>query len=303
MTSIGAKPMQRLEIMLTVLALLGAAPGTAPQARGATSVQEVQLAQASHQALRLEADRQFQQGNVNRAIQIWSQLILEGQEVEASLYNRIQAYLVIRQFPLALADLNALGRIQRPHVKSNTYLLRGITLNELRNYPEALNNFNLALSQDRNPLVFANRAIVYQNSGHLDLAEADLKQAVLIETSPTSLYNLAAIQRQRGQYKECLLNLNKALGLNGGFPPAYTLRGVCQYYLGSYDLAIGDFLRANSIDPGQPESYHYLGLSLAALKRPQEANQFLLKAADLYLGQNNQNRYQEVMQLLTKSRS
>ena len=301
MTAIGSQPIQRLKILFSLLALLGTTQGTAAQARGGANAAGVQLAQVSPQSLRAEADRQFQRGNVNRAIQIWSQLILQGQDVEASLYNRTQAYLVIRQPPLALADLNSLERIQRPHIKFNTYLLRGITLNELHDFPGALKNFNLALGQGPNPLVYANRAITYQNSGRLDLAEADFNQAVLSEASPASLYNLAAIQRQLGHYKQCVLNLNRAIGLNGGFPPAYSLRGVCHYYLGAYDLAMGDFLRANALDPGQPESYHYLGLSLTALKRPKEANQFLLKAADLYLSQNNQLRYQQVMQLLTKS--
>jgi tetratricopeptide (TPR) repeat protein len=303
MTSIGSQPIQRWKLLLTLLALLGAAHGTEAQARRAAGAEDrIEIAQAPQQSFRLEADREFQRGNVNRAIQIWSQLILQGQDVEASLYNRIQAYLVIRQFPLALADLNSLERIQRPQINSNTYLLRGITLNELHDFPGALKNFNLALGQDRNPLVYANRAITYQNNGRLDLAEADLNQAVLSEASPASLYNLAAIQRQLGHYKQCLLNLNRAIGLNGGFPPAYSLRGICHYYLGAYNLAMGDLLRANALDPGQPESYHYLGLSLAALKRPNEANQFLLKAADLYLGQNDQIRYQQLMQLLTKSR-
>lgn len=315
MTAIEAQRMQQLQLLCILLTLLGATFSCEAKATGAASARSVQLAhaahqnlreaaqvaQASHQALRVEADRQFEQGQINRAIQLWSQLIIQGQDIAASLYNRAQAYLVLRQFSLAMADLDTLEKIQRPQVKPETYLLRGIAFNELHDFPQALHNFNLALGLNRNSMGFANRALAYQNHGRLDLAKADLQQAVLIEASPTNLYNLAAIQRQLGQAKPCLSNLNKAIELNPGFAPAYTLRGICHYWLGDHKLAITDFLRANTIDPNQPESYHYLGLALAALQRPKEANQFLLKAADLYLAQNNQILYQQVMRLLTKS--
>ena len=253
---------------------------------------------SSTRTMREEADRQFRSGSFNRAIQIWSLLIARGQDLQDSLYNRAQAYLVLRQFPLALADLNQLQKLQQPAVRSNTLVLRGIVHNETGNYQQALADFDQALAIDRNPLVFSNRAIAYQRTGQLAKAEADLQAAVKANSSQSNVYNLGAIQRLLNRYDLCIENAGKVIAANVTFAPAYTLRGMCLYSLGRYESAIAELLRGTTINRFQPDAYHYLGLSMMALKKSDQANQALLKAADLYLSQGDQQKYQEIMRLL-----
>ena len=200
--------------------------------------------------------------------------------------------------PPAVCDLNQLQKLQQPAVRSNTLVLRGIVHNETGNYQQALADFDQALAIDRNPLVFSNRAIAYQRTGQLAKAEADLQAAVKANSSQSNVYNLGAIQRLLNRYDLCIENAGKVIAANVTFAPAYTLRGMCLYSLGRYEPAIAELLRGTTINRFQPDAYHYLGLSMMALKKSDQANQALLKAADLYLSQGDQQKYQEIMRLL-----
>ena len=254
---------------------------------------------ASTPVLRQLADQRFAGGAINGAIQIWSSLIAENRDLEACLYNRAQAYLILAQLPLAQLDLDRLVILQRQRPTSATFLLRGILNNELANPSQALADFDRALKIDANPLVYANRALAYQRLGQLDRAEADLQLAVRQDGSAANLHNLAVLQRQLGRPEACIRNASLVIGAKPTFAPAYTVRGLCLYGLRRYQEAIADFLRSITILPAQAEAQHYLGLSMVALGRATEANPVLLRAADLYLAERNQQGYQAVMQQLT----
>lgn len=279
------------------------ASGSKAHAADAAAGRSILLAQASLNPLAIQAQQAFNSGNINAAIALWSQLINSGQEVQDSLYNRAQAFLVLRQFPLALNDLNQLEEMQRPSVRSMTFLLRGIVFNEMQNYAAALRDYNLAQKIDNNRLVYANRAVTYQRTGQFAKAETDLLQAIRTDPSQSNIHNLAAIQLSLNKYAECAANATRALASNKTFYPAYTVRGICLYNLGRLEPAVADFLRTTTLNPAQADASHYLGLSLIALGKPDQARNLLLRAADLYLSQNDQVRYQEVMKILSSNLS
>ncbi len=62
---------------------------------------------------------------------------------------------------------------------------------------------------------------------------------------------------------------------------------------------MADFLRSTSIQPSQAEATQYLGMALLALRKRDQSRPFLLRAADLSLGENDLVRYQEVMKILS----
>jgi len=275
-----------------------ARPGSSPAGSASTSPAPAAGSGASTTALRRLADQRFAAGAINGAIQIWSTLIAENRDLEPCLYNRAQAYLILAQLPLAQLDLDRLVILQRQRPNSSTFLLRGILNNELGNPTQALVDFDRALKIDANPLVYANRALAYQRKGQLDRAEADLQLAVRQDPSASNLHNLAVVQRQLGRLEACISNASLVLRAKPTFAPAYTVRGLCLYGLRRYQEAIADFLRSTTINPAQAEAQHYLGLSMVALGRAAEANPVLLRAADLYLAERNQQGYQAVMQQL-----
>jgi tetratricopeptide (TPR) repeat protein len=291
-----------------VLVLLGAAaacsspslasPGALAGAPASKAAAPYEAAGASTLALRQLADQRFAAGAINGAIQIWSSLIAANRDLEPCLYNRAQAYLILAQLPLAQLDLDRLVILQRQRPNSATFLLRGILNNELANPSQALADFDRALKIDANPLVYANRALAYQRLGQLNRAEADLQLAVSRDPSASNLHNLAVVQRQLSRPEACISNASLVIRAKPSFAPSYTVRGLCLYGLRRYQEAIADFLRSTTINPNQAEAQHYLGLSMVALGRPAEANPVLLKAADLYLLERNQQGYQAVMQQL-----
>lgn len=261
------------------------------------------LAQAAGQAnssqLQRQAKQQFESGNVNRAIQIWTILISRGMDVVPSLYNRAQAYLLLEQYGLALRDIQKIEELQRPAVTSNVQVLKGIALHETGDLQGALAAFNVAEKLDQNPLTYANRAAVLIKLNRLPQARADLAAAVARDPSRANLYNQAVVERRMGNNEACIRITTRLAAGQPGFFPAYTLRGICHYQNKSHEAALADLLRSNKLDPNQPDVYLHLGLSLIALNRAREANQFLLRAADLYLGQRDQEQYAKVMNIIS----
>jgi tetratricopeptide (TPR) repeat protein len=251
-----------------------------------------------------QAYQAFQSGRVNEAIAIWTTLIDSGQDVNGSLYNRAQAYIVIRQYALALADLNQLEVLQRPTVNASIFTLKGIAHNELRDPAAALRDFSLSLKIQPTSLAYANRALVYQSQGKLPQAEQDLQTAVKLDPTHTNIFNLASVQRSRGNTKACIANTSTLISFNPvAFFPAYTLRGVCHYLAGNHDLSLADLLKSTSLDRSQPQAFRYIGLNLLAMGNKAEARQALLKSADLYMAASDQKAYQEVMQDIARSGS
>ena len=130
----------------------------------------------------------FQSGNINRAIQVWTRLIVQNNLKEQSLYNRAQAYLVIRQFQLANSDLDLLLSSRLSSVsRSSVLILRGIVFSEQGNLPAALQELNASLSLEPSAGGLSNRAVVYLKQKKYKLAEADLRQAIKSDSSQSNL--------------------------------------------------------------------------------------------------------------------
>jgi len=276
-------------------------PHASPPPLEQVQASSVLLAQAETPAsLYASALGYFQSGNINRAIQVWTMLIYQNNLKEQSLYNRAQAYLVIRQFPLASSDLDVLLSSRLTAVsRASVLILRGIVFSEQGNLSAALQDLNAALALEPSSDGLSNRAVIYLKQKQYKLAESDLRQAIKSDPSQSNLYNLASVQLSLGSYQDCLATSNKLVEMNKFFPQAYTLRGTCLYKLRSYDMAISDFLRAISLDSQQPDAYYYQGLAMLALNQKDSALALLLKAADIYLSVGNTAMYQEAMKSLS----
>ena len=242
----------------------------------------------------------FQSGNINRAIQVWTKLIFQNNLKEQSLYNRAQAYLVIRQFQLANSDLDLLLSSKLSAVsRSSVLILRGIVFSEQGNLSSALQDLNASLALEPSAGGLSNRAVVYLKQKQYKLAEADLRQAIKSDPSQSNLYNLASVQLSLGSYQDCVASTTKLVASNQYFPQVYTLRGTCLYRLRSYDQAVSDFLRAIALDAQQPDAFYYQGLSLLALNKKDSALALVLRSADMYLAVGNTQMYQEAMKALS----
>jgi tetratricopeptide (TPR) repeat protein len=248
----------------------------------------------------LSAEENFKRGNVTRAIQLWTRDIKNGTELTKSLYNRSQAYIVLKQYESALQDLNQLIKIQGINTPSQVYIIRGVALNELNRLPEAIEDFNQAEKLEPSIFVYTNRGLAYQRLGQLPKAIADLSKSVSISPTPISKLNLANVRLQIGQFTEVVDEMSQLIEKEKTFFPAYLVRSIANYNLGQYEAAIRDCVFSLNILPDQPEAYYYAGLSFAKLNRKDDASQNLVKSADLYLRLNQSNNYRQVLEKMSE---
>jgi len=243
---------------------------------------------------------QFKKGNITAAIQLWSRDIKNGKEVAKSLYNRSQAYILLKQYDIALRDLNQLIAMQGVTTPSQVYIVRGIAFNELNRLAEAIEDFNQAEKLTPSALVYTNRGLAYQRLGQLTKAIEDFNKAVKISPIPINKLNLANVQIQLGQFNEVVNTMSKLISEEQSFFPAYLVRSIAYYNLGQYEASIRDCVFSLKLSPDQPDAYYYAGLSFAKLNQKEDASQNLVKSADLYLRQNQSNNYQQVLQKMSE---
>lgn len=241
-------------------------------------------------------EENFQRGNITLAIQQWSRDIRQNNNLVRALYNRSQAYIVLKQYELAVKDLAQLVAIQGDKTSAEIFLIQGVALAGLNKLPEAIESFNRAEKLQPSSLVYNNRALAYQQLGQLEQAMEDLKKSVQI--APTSIHrlNLANVQVKLKQFPQAIKEMDQVIAQESTFFPAYLTRGIARYNLGQYEAALRDFLFSLTILPNQPEAYYYAGLSLAKLKRTEDATQNLIRAADIYLQQNQPTLYHQVLE-------
>jgi len=248
----------------------------------------------------ISAEEHFRRGSITRAIQIWSNDIKNGKEIIKSLYNRSQAYIVLKQYDTALQDLNQLIKLQGVNTATQIYIIRGIALSEIGRLDEAIADFDQAEKLEPSYLVYSNRGLAYQRSQKYQKALADLLKSVQLSPTPIAKLNLANVRIQLGQFAEVLTEMNQILEKEKTFFPAYLVRSIANYNLGKYEAAIQDCLFTLKILPDQPEAYYYAGLSFAKLNRKEDAAQNLVRAADLYLRQNQSNNYRQVLEKMSE---
>ncbi|RUT07764.1 hypothetical protein DSM106972_020240 [Dulcicalothrix desertica PCC 7102] len=248
----------------------------------------------------LSAEQNFQNGNLTRAIQQWNRNIKNGTNVVEALFNRSQAYILLKQYDFAIQDLNKLIQIQGQKTPFQVFLVKGIALSELNQLPEAIQSFNQAEKLQPSPLVYSNRALAYQRTGQLPKALEDLSLAVQLAPTMVNRLNLANLRIQLGQFKQALLEMNQLIATEKSFFPSYLTRGIAYYNLGQYETAIRDFIFSLKIFPDQPEAYYYAGLSFAQLNRKEDAAQNLVRSADLYLQRNQSSNYRQVIEKMNE---
>lgn len=248
----------------------------------------------------LSAAENFQHGNLTRAIQQWSRDIKNGTNVVAALFNRSQAYILLKQYDFAVQDLNQIIQTQGKNTPAHVFIIRGIALGELNQIPEAIQSFNQAEKLEPSPLVYNNRALAYQRAGQLPQALEDLRKSVQLAPTLINRLNLANVRIQLGQFKQVLEEMNQLIATEKSFFPAYLARGIAYYNLGQYETAIRDFVLSLKIFPEQPEAYYYAGLSFAKLNRKEDASQNLIRSAELYLQRNQSSNYRQVLEKINE---
>jgi len=242
----------------------------------------------------------FQNGNLTRAVQQWTQAIRAEDDIVRSLFNRSQAFIMLGQYEFALRDIDQIIDIEGPATGADVFLIQGIVLGNLGQLPEALASFEQSESKQPSALIYSNRALIHQRAGNLQLALSDLERAIALSPTPINYLNLANLHIQLENFDTAIEQMNQLLATDGTFFPAYLARGIAYHHAAEHQLALQDFLSTLTAAPNQPEARYYAGLSLAALDMREEASQSLLAAADIYLQQNKGDSYYQVLDMMSQ---
>jgi predicted O-linked N-acetylglucosamine transferase (SPINDLY family) len=180
-----------------------------------------------------QAQRLHQQGQLERAIGLYSQCVEREPERAEAYYKRANV-------------LNGLGRLERA----------------LEDYDRAI-RFNPTYAH-----AFCNRGSVLERLGRREEALASYDRAIELDPKDAlTHYNRGSVLRDLKRYEEALASYEAAIGLNGDYAEAYVNRGSMLQELQRYEAGIESFERATALNPAITLGFLGLGICLAQLKR------------------------------------
>ena len=248
-----------------------------------------------------EATSLFNRGQYTDAVSAFSRIIASSKSTRIqrnqALLARAQAFIVIGQPALALPDLNKTRFLQTEREQlASKYLIHGVTYIQLKNYDSAIVELNKAINMAPNEASsYANRAVAYQAIGNLAAAGKDLRRSLEIDPVPSTIYNLAVLEKTKNNYRGCYSLLERLEEVNSAYADIYFQKGICAQLLGDKDQALSDFLKAASIDNTKPEILENIGLIVVDAGDHDTGMKYLERAGELYLSQGKIDEYTALM--------
>ncbi len=195
------------------------------------------LGSASWDELFQQAQSLQQQGQLERAIELYGKCVERAPERAEAYYKRANA-------------LNGLGRLEPALADYD----RAISLNPSYTY------------------AFCNRGSVLERLGRRDEALASYDRALELDPKDAlTHYNRGSLLKDLKRYEDALASLAVAIGLNGNFAEAHVNRGGVLQELRRHEAAVESFERALALNPTIAAAFSGLGVSLQMLMRLEEA--------------------------------
>jgi tetratricopeptide (TPR) repeat protein len=251
-----------------------------------------------------KAQQYFEAGDTIGAIEIWSRLLINQPDHQSARLNRAQAYLILEQQQLALADVEKLLALSKGHSLAEAIILRGVALAALGRHQQAIQDFNEAWRLGKSPAALANKATSLNSLGQGREASEIMKQLVILEPSTANYFSLAKLLKNQGEYQACINSTDLIIRSNPTHSQAYALRGACRYEQGQDERALADLLRSHSLVSNQPETTLTIGKILRKRGKNDEGIQWILKAASLYLIERKTSDHEKALEAAqTKGKS
>ncbi|MGB0525073.1 MAG: tetratricopeptide repeat protein [Flammeovirgaceae bacterium] len=151
-------------------------------------------------------------------------------------------------------------------------------------YTEKVRCYTKAIELGYNPLyqAYHSRGFAKDDLGQYKEAILDYDKAIQLNPNHTNAYNNRGFaKRKLGRYKEAILDYNKAIQLNPNYANAYHNRGFAKRKLGKYKEAILDYDKAIQLSPNFENAYHNRGFAKRKLGKYKEAIQDYNKTIEL----------------------
>ncbi|HEX2590238.1 MAG TPA: tetratricopeptide repeat protein [Rhizomicrobium sp.] len=181
---------------------------------------------------------------------------------DAVHYQRARAYLGLKKFDLALAEINRFFA----HVTddADAYAYRGQIYEGLRQNDAALADYTKAIELDAE----GSGALYYRGSLYLDLDKYDLSIADMTRyiaaapDDPDGYHQRGRDEMALQKYSMALADFDKVLSLNPKYDAAHYNKGLVHLDQHNYAAAEDDFAKAIALDPSSGDAFRNRGRAL-----------------------------------------
>ena len=226
---------------------------------------------SSWEELFQQAQSLQQQGQLERAIELYSTCVERAPERAEAYYKRGNSLNTLGRLELALEDYDRAISLNPSH----TYALcnRGVVLNQLGRRDEALASFDRALKLDpKDALTQYNRGSVLKDLERHEEALASYEAAIALNGNYAEAYvNRGNILQELQRHEAAIESFRRALALNPAVALAFEGLGVSLHFLCRLAEALAAYDRAIALKPDLASSYLKRGLVLTSLEKIDEA--------------------------------
>lgn len=172
---------------------------------------------------------------------------------------------------------------------TEAYYNRAVAEYKLNDFAKSRNDYTKAIDigfKDNNKKAFAyfGRGLVYIRVSKFDSALIDMNDAIKYKSDYGQAYaNRGILLAQSGKIKEGISDFDSAIILNYKEAKVYNDRGIAYVNLNRMQDGLNDFTTAISINPNYAESYFFRSMILYDLGKKDEACNDMKTAADLGL--------------------
>ncbi len=168
-----------------------------------------------------------------------------------------------------------------PHY-GDVYLYRGLAYIELGLYQEAIDDFTglMRLDNQLSEQAWYFSGLAYAALGDHHSAIHHYSEAIRVNPDHSTLFQRGKAFLAINEYGNALQDFNMALRLNPGFAEGYLYRGMAAYHNGLHEEALADLHIAAITFEGEGTFHYYMGNTLIALGREQEAVPHLAKGQE-----------------------
>ena len=171
---------------------------------------------------------------------------------------------------------------------AESYHQRAVAYIALKRFDKALADLNTAISRDsRNVAAVNDRGNVYRNLGKPKQAIADFDKVIARNVRHPAVYtNRGLAWHDAGNYTRALADFNAAIKIDAKFAPAWEAGGSARQAKGEYTAAIKNYKQAIKLDPKFARAYNNLGWILSTCRRGEhldgkQAVEYAKKACEL----------------------
>lgn len=236
---------------------------------------------ASWNELFQQAQDLQQQGQLERAIEIYSKCVERSPERAEAYYKRANALNGLGRLEPALEDYDrAIGlNPSYAHALCN----RGSLLERLGRLNDALVSYDRALALDpKDSLTHYNRGSVLKSLERFEEALVSYQSAIGLKEDYAEAYvNRGNVLRELQRHEAAIESFDRGTALNPTIAQAFLGRAVSLHYLKRLQPALGDYNKAIGLKPDLATAYFRRGNLLAELDRHTEAAADYLKATEL----------------------